>query len=171
MKPWMIVLIVSIVVVIALFAAVYFLGKRMQQKNLDSRAQMEAMAQTTSMLIIDKKYMKLSEAGLPKVLFEQAPKGLRRAKAPIVKAKIGPKIMSLICDEAIFDELPVKTEVKATISGIYIIDVKNFRGAPAAPVSKKAGFLAKLKRKQAILEKQLHEDQEASAKSKKKGKK
>lgn len=170
MKPWIIVAIVLLVILVAL-AVLYFLGKRMQQKQVDNRAQMEAMAQTTSMLIIDKKYMKISEAGLPKIVLEQTPKALRRTKAPIVKAKIGPKIMSLICDEAIFDELPVKAEVKATISGIYILNVKNLRGAQAAPVSKKAGFLAKLKRRQAKLEKQLQEEQEASAKSKKKGKK
>ena len=170
MKPWMIVLIAVLVVVAAIITVLYFLGKRMQQKHVDSRKQMEAMAQTTSMLIIDKKYMKLSEANLPKTVLDQTPKALKKTTVPIVKAKIGPKIMSLICDDAIFDELPVKAEVKASISGIYIIGVKNLRGAQPAPVAKKAGFLARLKKKQAKLEKQLQEEQEAT-KSKKKGKK
>lgn len=170
MKLWMILLIV-LVVMLVIMAVLYFLGKRMQQKQVDNRAQMEAMAQTTSMLIIDKKYMKLSEANLPKIVLEQTPKIARRTKVPIVKAKIGPKIMSLICDDAIFDELPVKAEVKASISGIYIISVKNLRGAQPAPVSKKTGFIAKLKKKQAKLEKQLQEEQAASGSSKKKGKK
>lgn len=170
MKPWIIVLIV-LAVMLVILAVLYFLGKRMQKKQVDNRAQMEAMAQTTSMLIIDKKYMKLSEANLPKIVLDQTPKALRRTKVPIVKAKIGPKIMSLICDDAIFDELPVKAEVKASISGIYIIGVKNLRGAQPAPVSKKTGFIAKLKKKQAKLEKQLQEEQAASGSSKKKGKK
>ena len=150
MKPWMIILIV-LAVMLVILAVLYFLGKRMQKKQVDNRAQMEAMAQTMSMLIIDKKYMKLSEANLPKIVLEQTPKALRRTKVPIVKAKIGPKIMSLICDDAIFDELPVKAEVKASISGIYIIGVKNLRGAQPAPVSKKTGFIAKLKKRQANL--------------------
>ncbi|MBQ4521692.1 MAG: hypothetical protein IJA10_01910 [Lachnospiraceae bacterium] len=170
MKPWMIILIV-LAVMLVILAVLYFLGKRMQKKQVDNRAQMEAMAQTMSMLIIDKKYMKLSEANLPKIVLEQTPKALRRTKVPIVKAKIGPKIMSLICDDAIFDELPVKAEVKASISGIYIIGVKNLRGAQPAPVSKKTGFIAKLKKRQAKLEKQLQEEQAASGGSKKKGKK
>lgn len=170
MKPWIIVLIV-LAVMLVILTVLYFLGKRMQKKQVDNRAQMEAMAQTTSMLIIDKKYMKLSEANLPKIVLDQTPKALRRTKVPIVKAKIGPKIMSLICDDAIFDELPVKAEVKASISGIYIIGVKNLRGAQPAPVSKKSGFIAKLKKKQAKLEKQLQEEQAASGNSKKKNKK
>ena len=37
---------------------------------------------------------------------------MRNSKMPIIKAKIGPQIMSLICDEKIFDSVPVKKEVK-----------------------------------------------------------
>ena len=80
------------------------------------------------MLIIDKKRMKLKDAGLPAVVLEQTPKLLRGRKLPIVKAKIGPQVMSLICDEKIFDLVPVKKEVKASVSGIYMVDVKGLRG-------------------------------------------
>ncbi len=101
------------------------------------------------MLIIDKKKMKLNESGLPAAVLEQAPKYMRRAKLPIVKAKIGPQIMSLICDAEIFDNVPVKKEVKATVSGIYITDVKGIRGAlPAAPAKKKSKFKAWVARMQ-----------------------
>ena len=41
-----------------------------------------------------------------------------------MKAKIGPKVMSLMCDEKIFPVLPVKKELKVVISGIYIMGVK-----------------------------------------------
>ena len=50
----------------------------------------EAAKQTVSMLIIDKKRMKLKDAGLPAIVLEQTPKLLRGSKLPIVKAKIGP---------------------------------------------------------------------------------
>jgi hypothetical protein len=72
--------------------------------------------------------MKLTEANLPKVVVDSTPKYLRRSKVPIVKAKIGPKVMNLICDAKIYDLVPVKKEVKAVISGIYIMDVKGLRG-------------------------------------------
>ncbi len=72
------------------------------------------------MLIIDKKKMKLKEAGLPAVVLENTPKYLRRAKVPVVKAKVGPKIMTLMCDGRVFEVIPVKKEIKAIVSGLYI---------------------------------------------------
>ena len=81
---------------------------------------MEAVAQTINMLIIDKKTMRLKDAGLPAAVIENTPKYLRRSKVPIVKAKVGPKIMTLMCDAQVFPLIPVKKEVKAVVSGIYI---------------------------------------------------
>ena len=68
--------------------------------------------------------MKLSEAGLPQIVLDQTPKYMRNRKVPIVKAKIGPRIMPLISDEKIFELIPTKKEVKAMVSGIYIMSVK-----------------------------------------------
>ena len=98
------------------------------------------------MLIIDKKRMKLKEAGLPQIIIDNTPKYLRRSKVPVVKAKIGPKIMTLMCDAAIFDQIPLKKEVKATVSGIYITAVKGIRGPLETP-QKKKGFFARLRKK------------------------
>ena len=94
-----------------------------------------------TMLIIDKKRMKIKDAGLPAIVLEQTPKLLRGRKLPIVKAKVGPQMMSLICDEKIFDQVPVKKEVKAQVSGIYIVSVRGLRGGNAkAPEKKKSKF-------------------------------
>ena len=79
-------------------------------------------------MIIDKKKMRLKDSGLPAVVIEQSPKMLRRSKLPIIKAKIGPKVMTLICDASIYDSIPVKKEVKAVVSGLYITEVKGLRG-------------------------------------------
>ena len=95
--------------------------------------------------------MKLKDAGLPAVVLEQTPRYLRSSKVPIVKAKIGPKIMSLICDMAIYDQIPVKKEVKAVISGIYIMDVRGLRSGLAK--AEKVGFMQKIKNKAASLSK------------------
>lgn len=133
------VLLIILVVVILLLVLLYFLGKKAQKKQAAQEAQLEAAKQTVTMLIIDKKKMKLKDSGLPAIVLEQTPKYLRRAKMPIVKAKIGPQITSLICDAAIFDSVPVKKEVKATISGIYITDVKGIRGGLEKTEKKKKG--------------------------------
>ena len=140
MSTLSIVLLVILVVLIAAIAALYFFGRKMQKKQEAQQEQIDAMKQNVSMLIIDKKRMKITESGLPQAVIEQTPKMLRRSKLPIVKAKVGPQIMSLVCDEKIFDMVPVKKEVKATVSGIYITDVKGLHGKPVAAPQKKKGF-------------------------------
>lgn len=128
MGTWAIILIVVLVIVAAALITLYFVGRKLQKRQEDSQAQMQAAAQTVSILVIDKKKMKMKEAGLPKIVLDQTPRYMRGSKVPIVKAKIGPKIMSLVCDAKIFDIIPVKKEVKAVLSGIYIMDVKGLRG-------------------------------------------
>ena len=172
MAVWKIVLIVVLVVLAALFIALLIIGNKMRKRQEEQQAQIDAAKQVMSMLIIDKKIMKMSEAGLPKIVMDQTPKYMRRTKLPIVKAKIGPKVMTLIADNKVFDELPVKAEVKAEVSGIYIVGLKSVRGGKAAPApAKKKGFMAKLRDK---AQKTLDEDKarrDAGEKSSKKNKK
>ena len=158
-------LVILIILVIAL-VVLYFVGRKMQRKQAAQQEQMEAVKQTVSMLIIDKKRMPIKEAGLPQMVIDQTPKLMRRSKLPIVKAKVGPRIMTLVADAKVFDVIPVKKEVKATVSGIYITDVRGVRGPLEQPVKKK-GFFAKLRNKaQDTLNKEAAAN--ASAKSKKK---
>lgn len=135
------VLLIILVVLVVALVVLYFLGRKAQKKQAAQQAQIEAAKQTVNMLIIDKKKMKLKDSGLPAAVLEQTPKYLRGAKFPIVKAKVGPHVMSLIADGAIFDSIPVKKEVKATVSGIYITDVKGLRGGlNPVPAKKKGKF-------------------------------
>ena len=139
---WIILIAVMVVLIIAM-GALYFFGKKQEKKQEEQQAQLKEMAQTVSLLVIDKKKMRIKEAGFPAVVLENTPKYLRRAKVPVVKAKIGPKIMSLMCDEKIFPLVPVKKEVKAVISGIYITEVKGLRGALDTPTKKKKGLFSR----------------------------
>ena len=128
MKTFFIVLIIILAVVVGALIALYFVGKKMQKKQEANQASIDAAAQTMNFFIIDMKRMKLSEAGLPKIVTEQTPKYLRRAKLPILKVKVGPRVMSLICDAKVFETLAPKQEVKATVSGIYVTGAKRIRG-------------------------------------------
>jgi hypothetical protein len=134
------VLAILAVVALVVFIVLYFVGRKLQKKQEASEAQMKAAAQTFSILVIDKKKMKMKDAGLPKMVLDQTPKYMRASKVPIVKAKIGPKVMSLVCDAKVFDLIPVKKEVKAVISGIYIMDVKGLRSSLEAKPEKKGLF-------------------------------
>ncbi len=140
MPTWSIVLLCILAVLIIGVVVLYFLGKKAQKKQAEQEEMMQANKQTISMLIIDKKRMKLKDSGLPQVVIDQTPKLMRRSKLPIVKAKIGPQIMSLICDDKIFDSVPVKKEVKAVVSGIYILDVRGLHGKAEKKEEKKKSF-------------------------------
>lgn len=145
MATWQIVLLVIAIVMILAIVGLYFLGKKAEKKKSEQDAQIAASAQTVSMLIIDKKKMRLKDAGLPAAVLEQTPKMLRRSKMPIVKAKVGPKVMTLICDAQIYDSIPTKKEVKAVVSGLYITGVRGLRGSNE-PAPKKKKFWDRFKK-------------------------
>ena len=139
------VLLIVIAVIVVAFIVLAIVGSRLQKKQDASQEQMKAAAQTISMLVIDKKMMKLKDANLPKIVLEQTPKYLRGSKVPVVKAKAGPQIMNLICDAKIFDSVSVKIEVKAVVSGVYIMEIKGSRAKQEAEPVKK-GFFARFKK-------------------------
>lgn len=162
-NPWIISGILLAVTVIVLIV-LYYQGNKLQKKQEEQRAQLMENVQQVTMLVIDKKRMPLKEAGLPKMVMEQAPKRAQRAKVPVVKAKIGPRIMTFITDDEVYDLIPVKTQIKAMVSGIYITSINNYRKAPV-PEPEKKGFMAKLRGKATRTSKELAEE---NAKKKKK---
>ena len=146
MSKLTIVLLVILVVLIIACIALYFLGKKAEKKQAEQQEQLDAVKQTVSMLVIDKGRIRLKDAGFPPIVLENTPKYLRRSKVPVVKAKVGPKVMTLMCDAQVYPTIPVKKEVKATVSGIYITGVKGLRGPLETP-EKKKGFFARLRKK------------------------
>ena len=118
-----VVLIILVIALIAL-AVLYYFGRKMEKRQAEQQSMMEAAKQT---------------------VFDQTPWYMRRAKLPIVKAKVGPKVLTLIADDKAFLQLPVKTEAKVVISGLYITDVKSVRGG-IPPLPKKKGFFARFKK-------------------------
>ena len=167
-----IIAIVITVILIGILVALYFWGNKLQEKQLEQREQINAASQPASLFIIDKKIMPMKDANLPKMVMDQAPKRYRKAKLPIVKAKVGPQIMTLICDESIYDDVPQHGEVKAMLSGIYITSVrtlhkntKKMQQQMAEAQPRKKSFREKLMKKQSDYQKQL--DYEIAAKKSK----
>lgn len=134
---WIVTIVVAAILTIAT-VVMYFLGRKMEKKQTEQQAMMEQNKQTVSMLIIDKKKVKFKNAGFPQSVIDQTPKYSRGMKVAAVKAKVGPQIVTLIADNDIFDSIPVKKEVKAVISGMYIMSIKEVRGSKGSePVPKK----------------------------------
>ena len=164
--------IVAIIVTVALTGAMvglYFAGNKLQKKQLEQREQLNSAAQPATLFIIDKKIMPMKDAKLPKAVMDQAPKRYQKAKIPVVKAKVGPQIMTLICDEAIFDDVPQHGEVKVMLSGIYITSVKTLHKKTKQlqqqeaenGKKRKLTLREKILRKQADYQKQLDYEMEA----------
>ncbi len=146
MPLWGQILIVVLIIVIIAVVALYYYGSKLQRRQVEQEDMMEQMKQTVSILVIDKKILPLKEAGLPPQAMEQTPKYMRRAKVPVVKAKIGPRIMTMLAEKEAFDVLPVKTEAKVVISGIYIREVKSVRGQTIQRPEKKKKFWDRFKK-------------------------
>lgn len=147
MSTLMKVLFVILVILIIILALLYYFGRKLERRQLEQQSMMKAAEQTVSMLVIDKKKLKIKESGLPKIVIDQTPKYMAWAKVPVVKAKVGPKIMTLIADEKVFATLPVKAEVKAVVSGIYITQIKSVRGGKLETLPpKKKGFFSRFKK-------------------------
>lgn len=144
MSTTTIVLLVILVILIGALVALYFFGKKTQKKQEEQQAQIEASKQTIPMLVIDKKRLPAKDSGLPQMVIDQIPKLMRRSKLPIVKAKVGPKISILIADEKVFDLIPLKKEIKAEVSGLYIVGIRGIRGSVEAPAPKKKGFFKRM---------------------------
>ena len=144
---WIVALIILAVLIIAL-VVLSIIGRRLERKQAEQQVQIDAAKQNVTLLIIDKKRLPLKSAGLPDAVVESAPRLLRGSKMPIVKVKYGPKVMNMVADEKIFDLIPVKKEVRATVSGIYITDVKGLHGSLEVPqTKKKKGLFSRLRGK------------------------
>lgn len=161
---WIIFIIVTVVLIGAVIA-LSILGKKMEKKQEESEATMRQGAQLVSIFVIEKSKKKLTEAGLPQIVVDQTPKYLRRSKVPVVRAKVGPKVAVLMCDEKAFTLIPEKKEVKVLLNGIYIVEAKSARGGLATPPAKKS-FKQKLQAKYQQMKKE-EKAEEAKKKNKK----
>ena len=117
------VLLVVLVIAAVALGVLWYFGRKIQTNQIESQKLIEQMAQNVTILVIDKKKMRVKDAPLPKQVYEQSPFYMKWAKVGVVKAKIGPKVYNLITDGSVFNQLPVKNECKVKLSGLYITEV------------------------------------------------
>ena len=163
--PWWGWMLIVIAILVVILVVLYIVGNRLQKKQSAQKEAMLQAAQPVTMLVIDKKMLPMKDANLPKQVLESTPKRYQKAKLPIVKAKIGPQIINLICDDGIFDVMPVRGEVKAMVSGIYITAVRGIRG-PLEKPKKKKGFRARMAENYSKANEQLKAEEAAKAERK-----
>ena len=157
MPVWSIVLLVIIAILVVALIALIIVGNKLRKKQTENQAQIDAAKQIMSMLIIDKKKMKLKEAGLPKIVLEQTTTQQETTtvtpttKAATTTHQATTKAQTPTTQQAdpkVYDQIPIKAEVKAEVSGIYITGIKSVRGGKIVVEEKKAkkGLFKKLKK-------------------------
>lgn len=148
MPTWLLVLLIVLGAIIVIFVVIYLLGRKSQKKMDTQEEALKKNAQPISFYIIDKKRMRIQDAGLPKAVYENTNKFARMGKVPIIKVKAGNRVMNLVCDYEVYQTLLPKQEVRAMVSGMYVVSAKRVRGPVYDPKKKKKkteNFLDKLR--------------------------
>ena len=122
-------------VIAVILVVLYFIGSKLQSKQASADKAMKQMSMVVSLLVIDKQKLRVKDSGLMKQVQDAIPTYIRWRKFPIVKARVikaniagGAQVMSFICDPKVFKIMPVKTEVKVTLAGIYITKLHSAKG-------------------------------------------
>ena len=115
------------IILVIVFIVLYFLNKWAGTRMADQQDMVERHKQPATIYVIDKKKDKLTNANLPKAMASQVPRMGRLMKMPLVKAKIGPQIMTLVCDKDVYNALPVKKSVNVELAGAYIVSMKGMK--------------------------------------------
>ena len=125
METWQIVLI-WVVVIAAIGVGLYFWGKKLQKRYDEQQQLVNQHKQVVPLFIIDKKKDKLENLKLPKQVKDQVPKMQRKRKMPVVIAKAGPQIVTLMCDEIVYNTVPVKKQIHELYDPIIFFYIFNF---------------------------------------------
>ncbi len=135
--------VIALAVIIAGLVGLYFWGKKLQQRYAEQQEMINQHKQAVQLFILDKKKDKIDNLKLPKQVKEQVPKRQKNKKMPVVIAKIGPQIQTFLCDETMYDLIPVKKQIKAEVAGIMLVNILSGK----LPQTKKPSFKEKLIKK------------------------
>ncbi len=124
MLDWIIII---AVVIGGIFVGLYFLNKWAYKKMDTQQTMIDKVKNSMSIYVIDKRRDKITNVNMPKAVVDQMPKIYKKMKLCFVQAKIGPQIMTLICDKKLFEGIPLKKNIKVEIAGIYIVSVAGLK--------------------------------------------
>lgn len=138
------IVLIVLAVIAVILVILYFVGSKLQAKQVNTEKTMKQMSMVVSLLVLSKDKLHIKNSGLMKQVQDAIPAYMRWRKFPIVKARIikaniagGAQVMSFICDPKVYKVMPVKTEVKVTIAGIYITKLHSAKGVDLSKLNKK----------------------------------
>lgn len=152
---WIVIAVIALVLV-----GLYFWGRKLQKKYDQQQQMISDNKQSATVFVIDKKKDYVTNLKLPKQVKEQLPWMYKKRKMPVVIAKIGPQIQTLLCDQKIYDVIPTKKQIKVELAGILIVNVVSGR----LPDTKKKTFISKLAKKVEVQREQIKDSTKNSSK-------
>ncbi|MDO5564222.1 MAG: hypothetical protein Q4F88_03230 [Eubacteriales bacterium] len=123
MHPVLKVILIILAIIVVVLLILFLLARKLQPKYEQQQQILKQTAQVMSILVIDKKILSLQESGLPAAVKDNIPVYLKWKKMPIVKARVQGRVMSLVSDDKLFKDIPVKQEIKVSLSGLYITKI------------------------------------------------
>lgn len=135
---WFDIMVLIIIIVCAIMAGLYFLNRWAFKKMNAQQEIVDRSKQTTNAFIIDKKKDKIKNVNLPKMVIDNVPKIYKFINMYFVQAKVGPQIVTLICDKRIYEAMPLKKNVKIEIAGLYITNIVGMKSVEQVKAEKKA---------------------------------
>ena len=133
MPVWSIVLLSVLGALIIAVIILYFYSKKATAKRQEEMEAVKKQAMTINCYVIDKKKMRIKDAGFPKVVYDSAPRMTKISRVPVLKVKMGNKVTSLMCDPEVFKTILPKQEIRAQVTGVYVVDAKRIRGPVYVP--------------------------------------
>ena len=118
------VLFILILVLAVVLGLLYYFNRKNMKKVTQAQDFIEQNKISTQIFVIDKKMEKPTPSNVTKAVYDQLPKTAKIRKMPLVKAKVGPQIVNLMCDKSVFEIMPMKKNVKVELAGIYIVKIQ-----------------------------------------------
>lgn len=97
--------------------------KEKKEENIE-KAKQTGNYVTTTLLIVGKGMKTPKEAKMPEHAINSLPKMVRNTKLPMVRAKVGKKLMTLVCEKKAYDNLVVFKKARVKMAGMVIEDAK-----------------------------------------------
>ncbi len=116
-------ILIAMLVIAIVGGGLYFLNRKLSKRMSDAQSFIETSKQVVSIYPIDKRKDKITNVNMPKAVIDQVPKYQRFMSNHFVKAKVGPQIVTLMCDKHVFNSVPLKKNIKVELAGIYIVSV------------------------------------------------
>ena len=113
------VLFILIIVLAVVLGLLYYFNRKNMKKVTQAQDFIEQNKISTQIFVIDKKMEKPTPSNVTKAVYDQLPKTAKIRKMPLVKAKVGPQIVNLMCDKSVFEIMPMKKKCEGR-TGRYL---------------------------------------------------